>query len=372
MRVVCSIAALLCLTLVAGCGSQSTRPGEIAEGSPYPTSGSARVTGDFAGYPGVEPFIRRMQQQGFAPNQVAAVLSGAKREQWIIDAMDRQAPRPSTGPTGAWIRYRAKFLTPDNIANGVRFWQQNEAALNRASARYGVPPEYIVAIIGVETRYGGYVGKTRIVDALATLSFAYPRRADYFSGELASFLVMTKEEGIDPFGPRGSYAGAMGLGQFMPSSFRDYAVDFDGDGDRDLWNPTDAIGSVANYFKSHGWQAGVPVAVRANVQSPSGARAMKSGFATRYSLSELAGRGITPAGSLGGASQVSLLEFDVGTGYAYWLGAQNFYTITRYNHSSYYAMAVHQLARAIAERKGGQSGARVSDLVREPDLGRSG
>ena len=352
MRVVCSIAALLFLTLVAGCGSQSTRTGEIADSSPYPSSGSARVTGDFAGYPGVEPFSRRMQQQGFPPNQVAAVLSGAKREQWIIDAMDRQAPRPSTGPTGAWLRYRAKFLTPDNIANGVRFWQQNEAALNRASARYGVPPEYIVAIIGVETRYGGYVGKTRIVDALATLAFAYPRRADYFSDELASFLVMTKEEGIDPFGPRGSYAGAMGLGQFMPSSFRDYAVDFDGDRHRNLWHPADAIGSVANYFKSHGWQAGVPVVVRANVQSPSGARAMKSGFATRYSLSDLAGRGITPASSLGGVSQVSLLEFDVGTGYAYWLGTQNFYTITRYNHSSYYAMAVYQLGRAIAERKG--------------------
>jgi membrane-bound lytic murein transglycosylase B len=372
MRFVCSIAALLVLALLAGCGSQSTRPGEIPEGSPYPTSGSATVTGDFAGYPGVEPFIRRMQQQGFSPNQVAAVISGAKREQWILDAMDRQAPRPSTGPTGAWTRYRAKFLTPENIANGVRFWQQNAAALKQASARYGVPPEYIVAIIGIETRYGGYVGKTRIVDALATLAFAYPRRADYFSDELASFLVMTKEEGVDPFTPRGSYAGAMGLGQFMPSSFRDYAVDFDGDRHRNLWNPADAIGSVANYFKSHGWQAGVPVAVRANVQSPSAARAMKTGFDTRYSLNELASRGIVPAGSLGGASKVSLLEFDVGTGYAYWLGSQNFYTITRYNHSSYYAMAVHQLARAVAERKGELSVARVSDLVREPDSGRSG
>jgi membrane-bound lytic murein transglycosylase B len=365
MRLLSSIGVLLSVILVAGCGSQSTRPGDISEGSAYPlipASSSAAVTGDFAGYPGVDPFIRRMQQQGFAPNQVAAVLSGAKREQWIIDAMDRQAPRPSTGPTGAWTRYRAKFLTPDNIANGVRFWQQNEAALNRASARYGVPPEYIVAIIGVETRYGGYVGKTRIVDALATLAFAYPRRADYFSGELASFLIMTRDEGIDPFGPRGSYAGAMGLGQFMPSSFRDYAVDFDGDGDRDLWSSVDAIGSVANYFKSHGWQAGEPVAVRAQVQSGSTARAMKTGFDTRYGMRELAGRGIAPAGSFGGVSKVSLLELDVGSGYEYWLGSQNFYTITRYNHSTYYAMAVHQLARAIAARKGGPSGARLSSL----------
>jgi membrane-bound lytic murein transglycosylase B len=161
----------------------------------------------------------------------------------------------------------------------------------------------------------------------------------------------------------------------MPSSFRDYAVDFDGDGDRDLWSSVDAIGSVANYFKSHGWQAGEPVAVRAQVQSGSTARAMKTGFDTRYGMRELAGRGIAPAGSFGGVAKASLLELDVGSGYEYWLGSQNFYTITRYNHSTYYAMAVHQLARAIAAGKGGSSGARVSavpDLASEAESGRSG
>jgi membrane-bound lytic murein transglycosylase B len=370
---------LLSLVLIAltGCGSTSTRPVEVTDSSArssYPmtpasasTARSGQVTGDFADYPGVDPFIRRMQQKhGFSPAAVAAILSGATREQWIIDAMDRQAPRRSTGPTGAWTRYRAKFLTDDNITNGVRFWQQNETALKKAAARYGVPPEYIVAIIGVETRYGGYVGKTRLLDALATLSFAYPRRAEYFSGELESYLVMTRDEGINPGTLKGSYAGAMGLGQFMPSSFRDYAIDFDGDGDRDLWNPTDAIASVANYFKAHGWRAGEPVAVRADVRSAGEAQAMKAGFDTRYGLGQLANVGITPTGSLAGVSKVSLLQLDVGSGYDYWLGLSNFYTITRYNHSTYYAMAVHQLAQAIKSRKGLSGATRVSERAAQP------
>ncbi|MBK1645917.1 lytic murein transglycosylase B [Thiocapsa imhoffii] len=362
------------MLLTVGCSSQSTRPGEVTDRSSYrgsypviPASATASFTvvqGDFAGSSGVEPFMRRMQAQGFTPAQVAAILSGAKREQWIIDAMNRQAPRPSTGPTGAWIRYRAKFLTEANITNGVRFWRENQAALERAQARYGVPPEYVVAIIGVETRYGGYLGRTRIIDALSTLAFAYPRRSDYFTDELESFLIMTRDEGIDPFSPRGSFAGAMGLGQFMPSSFRDYAVDFDGDGDRDLWNPTDAIGSVANYFKAHGWQARQPVVVRAQVGS-GGVGALKVGFDTRYGVRELQNLGITPTGSLGNANQASLIRLDMGSGYEYWLGLQNFYTITRYNHSSYYAMAVHQLAQAIKSRHQGTGATRVSQQLEE-------
>lgn len=358
---------LALLLPLLGCGSTPSRDGDASAYPTIPASASTRVSGDFAGYPGVDAFVQRMQQRhGFSPYQVATILSSAKREQWIIDAMDRQAPRPSTGPTGAWLRYRAKFLTEDNIVNGVQFWRRNEAALERAAARYGVPPEYIVGIIGVETRYGGYVGKTRILDALATLAFAYPRRADYFTGELESFLLMTRDEGVDPFGPRGSYAGAMGLGQFMPTSFRDYAVDLDGDGHRDLWSPSDAIGSVANYFRSHGWQPGEPVAVRARVQSGTSPGSLKTGFDTRYGLAELAGRGLSPASSLSGVDRVSLLKLDIGSGYEYWLGGQNFYVITRYNHSTYYAMAVHQLAQAIRARKGGTSATRVSAVPRTP------
>jgi len=150
--------------------------------------------------------------------------------------------------SGNWTRYRAKFLTPDNISNGIGFGRRYGSTLRRAQARYGVPPEYVLAIIGVETRYGAYLEKYRVIDALATLAFDYLRRSRFFTGELESFLIVVRNEGMDPFRPRGSYAGAMGLGQFMPSSFHRWAVDFDGNGKRDLWNPVDAIGSIANYF----------------------------------------------------------------------------------------------------------------------------
>ncbi len=356
MRILLFALASLQLALLIGCSATPTR-----EAPAYrPDSGSGMVQGDFAGATGVDRFVRRMQKHGFTPGQTAAILSGAHRQASIIDLMDRQAPSKSKGPTGAWTRYRAKFLTDTSIANGVSFWRRNESALNRAAARYGVPPEYVVAIIGVETRYGDVVGKTRILDALATLAFSYPRRADYFADELEDFLIMTREEGVDPARPRGSFAGAMGLCQFMPSSFREHAVDLTGDGHRNLWNPADAIGSVANYFHRSGWRAGEPVAVRASVRPGSGAHGMKTGFESSYSLGELSSRGIAPAGSLGRVGQVSLLELDASGGYEYWLGLKNFYVITRYNHSNYYAMAVHQLAQAIRSRKGGSSGVRVS------------
>jgi membrane-bound lytic murein transglycosylase B len=355
MRVLSLVILLLALVFLAGCGSQSARDETWAE-----RGGRSGVTGDFAGSPGVDAFVRRMQAHGYQPRQTAAILSRAERKQGIIDLMDRQAPRRGSGPNGAWTRYRAKFLTDDNIANGVSFWRRNASALDRAESRYGVPPEYIVAIIGVETRYGGFVGQTRLIDALATLSFAYPRRATYFQNELEDFLIMAREEGLDPFRPRGSFAGAMGLCQFMPSSFREHAVDFTGDGHRNLWDSEDAIGSVANYFKHHGWRTGEAVVVRARVEDGANAGVMKAGFDTRYSVRDLSARGIYPAASAGDAGQVSLLQLDTAGGYEYWLGLTNFYVITRYNHSTYYAMAVHQLARAIRAARGGQDGLRLS------------
>jgi membrane-bound lytic murein transglycosylase B len=311
---------------------------------------SARVTGDYAGDPRVQAFIRRLaDKDGFDPTYLNAVFSQVERQQWIVDFVNRPRTAGPSGPTGAWTRYRAKFLTPDNIDNGVAFWHAHEAALQRAYAQYGVPPEYVVSILGVETRYGGYVGKYRVMDALTTLAFDYPRRADYFAGELESFLIMARDEGFDPFQPVGSYAGAMGLGQFMPSSFHRYAVDFDGDGKRNLWDPEDAIGSVANYFAKNGWHRGELVAVRADVQG-SAARAMKADFTTSYPLDVLSARGIRS--SLNGHRDVSLLRLDARGGYEYWLGLENFYVITRYNHSTYYAMAVHQLAQSIRARHG--------------------
>ena len=193
------------------------------------------------------------------------------------------------------------------------------------------------------------MGKTRILDALATLAFDYPRRATFFTGELEAFLVMTRDEGMDPTEPKGSYAGAMGYGQFMPSSFRSYAVDFNGNGHTNLWDPVDAIGSVANYFKAHGWEKGQPVAVRGQGQLPG----YEHGFQTRYPVTTLRGAGLAPTASLGNHKEASLLRLDVGTGYQYWYGLPNFYAITRYNHSTHYAMAVWQLGLAVRDARGG-------------------
>jgi len=367
MRCVFVLLTMLLAVALTGCGSNTPRddgPATRPEGSGSSASGHVGG-GGFAGNPAALRFASHMQKQhGFDAKAVTAVLARAKRESWIIEQMDKPV-RKSRGPsvpTGAWKRYRAKFITDDNIDKGVAFWQQYAGELKRASATYGVPPEIIVGIIGVETRWGRIMGKTRIIDALATLSFAYPRRSEYFTGELESFFLMARDEGLDPFKPKGSFAGAMGYGQFMPSSIRKYAVDHNGDGHRNLWNPVDAIGSVANYFKGHGWRTGQPVAVRATA-SGSAAGSLKSGFDTRYSPGTLARSGITPTGSLGGADQVSLLKLDVGGGYEYWLGLHNFYVITRYNHSTYYAMAVYQLGNAVKARMGGTGGARVAQVL---------
>jgi membrane-bound lytic murein transglycosylase B len=308
------------------------------------------LAGDYADDPSVEAFIRRMQREyGFDPAYLTGIFSRAERQQWILNFVNRPKVHGPSGPTGAWTRYRAKFLTEDNIDAGVDFWNRYRSALLRAYARYGVPPEYIVAILGVETRYGRYMGKHRVLDALATLAFDYPRRAEYFQGELEAFLLMAREEGMDPFQPLGSYAGAMGLPQFMPSSFRRYGVDFDGDGKCNLWDPVDAIGSVANYFASFGWKRGGLVAVRADVHG-SPPHALQADYETRYPLDVLRAQGISS--SLAGSGEVSLLRLDARGGYQFWLGLNNFYVITRYNHSTYYAMAVHQLAQAIRARHG--------------------
>jgi peptidoglycan lytic transglycosylase B len=349
MRIASIPLLLLAAATIAGCGSAPPRNDAYL---PSQGGGPGRLTGDYASYPAAKQFIDRMAtEHGFDRDELARTLSRAERQDWIVDLVNKPSGGGSSGPTGAWTRYRAKFLTESNIANGAAFWARNEATLRRAEAQYGVPPEAIVGILGVETRWGGYMGKTRIIDALATLAFDFPRRSAYFTDELEAFLVMTRDEGMDPFRPVGSYAGAMGLGQFMPSSFLRYAVDFDGDGHRNLWDTEDAIGSVANYFAAHGWRRGEPVAVRARSQGGEGA-VMKAGFDTRYSHSTLQAKGISPAGPVPAVGEVSLLRLDAKGGYEYWLGLNNFYVITRYNHSTYYAMAVYQLGQAVRARRG--------------------
>ena len=342
--------------LLAACSSKP-KPTETDTTTGTPSGGFLlepqhnvmQMGGDFANNPNAQQFIDKMvNKHGFDRQQLQEILSQAKRLDSVLRLMDNQAPttsvKPPSGPNGAWLRYRKKFITPDNVQNGVVFWNQYEDALNRAWQVYGVPPEIIVGIIGVETRWGRVMGKTRILDALATLSFNYPRRAEYFSGELETFLLMARDEQDDPLNLKGSFAGAMGYGQFMPSSYKQYAVDFSGDGHINLWDPVDAIGSVANYFKAHGWVKGDQVAVMANGQAPG----LPNGFKTKYSISQHAAAGLTPQQPLGNHQQASLLRLDVGTGYQYWYGLPNFYTITRYNHSTHYAMAVWQLGQAVA------------------------
>ena len=342
--------------LLAACSSKP-KPTETDTTTGTPSGGFLlepqhnvmQMGGDFANNPNAQQFIDKMvNKHGFDRQQLQEILSQAKRLDSVLRLMDNQATtttvKPPSGPNGAWLRYRKKFITPDNVQNGVVFWNQYEDALNRAWQVYGVPPEIIVGIIGVETRWGRVMGKTRILDALATLSFNYPRRAEYFSGELETFLLMARDEQDDPLNLKGSFAGAMGYGQFMPSSYKQYAVDFSGDGHINLWDPVDAIGSVANYFKAHGWVKGDQVAVMANGQAPG----LPNGFKTKYSISQLAAAGLTPQQPLGNHQQASLLRLDVGTGYQYWYGLPNFYTITRYNHSTHYAMAVWQLGQAVA------------------------
>ena len=311
-----------------------------------------RLSGDFAGYPAAERFIDKMvAQHGFSREYLYGLLSQAQRKQWTIEYMNREKPTTKPKP-GGWTRYRAKFLDELHISAGASFWAQHASALQRATQEYGVSPEHILGIMGVETIYGANLGNHRIIDALSTLAFDYPRRAEYFESELESLLIMSRKENQDPSRPKGSFAGAMGLGQFMPSSFLKYAVDFNGDGRKDLWDPEDAIGSIANYFSEFGWRTGEPVVSPAEVQGNQ-AEGLTTGFDTKYSLPTLASYGVRPTLNFS-ADEVSLLKLSVVDGDDYYVGYPNFYVITRYNHSTYYAMAVHQLGQAIKQRYQGR------------------
>jgi len=277
-----------------------------------------QLTGTYANSIALQNFISRMvHKQGFSLSYLNGLFSQANRLDSVI-RLENPAP-PTTGPTkpslGSWTRYRDKFLTEAHINNGVEFWRNNADAIQKASTTYGVDPEYLVGIIGVETYFGKNFGKTNILDALTTLSFDTVRRSNYFMSELESFLLMARDEGFDPRQPQGSWAGAMGYGQFMPSNFKTLAVDFNNDGRRDLWHAKDAIGSVANYFAHSGWQLHNPVTKRS-----------------------------TPD------TDASVIELSTYEGNEYWHIYPNFSVIKKYNNSNKYAMAVHQLAQGIKQR----------------------
>ena len=261
-----------------------------------------------------------------------------------------RAIRPPAVPEKqrSWERYRQRFVNAQRIAGGQNFWQDNAATLQRAEAIYGVPAEVIVAIIGVETLYGQNMGSFGVLEALASLAFHYPPRADFFRGELAQFLLLARENGVSPLEIKGSYAGAMGIPQFMPSSQRRFAVDFDGDDRIDLRHSnTDAIGSVARFLQQHGWQKGALVAVPARVDGLPAA-ALAAGIKPSLTVAELAAQGIVAAAD--GDRPAALIDLVTpGAATEYWLGFDNFYVLTRYNRSSFYAMAVFQLAAALRQ-----------------------
>lgn len=305
------------------------------------------VGGNYLSYPAMQQFIRRMQQvHGFDAQSLQALFANVQRNDEII----AKATKPAEGKS--WLQYRPIFLTEDRISSGLVFWQQHTATIDAAAQHYGVDPAYIVAIIGVETFYGRNTGNYYVLQALTTLAFDFPKRADFYQRELEQYLLLTREEQVQPLAWQGSYAGAMGLGQFIASSYRQYAQDFNRDGQRNLWNPDDAIGSVANYLARHGWQAGEDVAVPAYVSGQGYARLLnEKPVKPSLSLSALAAEGAAPVSHFR-VRQASLVQLDGAVSNEFWLAGDNFYVITRYNHSNKYAMAVHQLAQAIRQRMG--------------------
>jgi membrane-bound lytic murein transglycosylase B len=307
------------------------------------------MAADYDNAPLVNEFIAEMTRDyGFASEQLVSLFAEVERKQAILDAISRPAERVKP-----WSEYRPIFITDSRIARGVDFWREHEEALRKAEQDYGVPAEMIVAIIGVETFYGGNTGNYRVVDALSTLAFDYPPRAPFFRKELREFLMLTREEQVDPLTLKGSYAGAMGLPQFMPSSFRAYAVDFDGDGHINIWtNPTDAIGSVASYFKRHGWQPGEQVASRATVKGEQADQGLTQGLDPVSTVGQLRALGWSTEDTLSDELPVTAFRLEGAEGAEYWMGLPNFFVITRYNRSVMYAMAVNQLAEYLVTARG--------------------
>jgi membrane-bound lytic murein transglycosylase B len=286
---------------------------------------------------------KMVKDHGFKSDDLKALFSKAEYKQSIIDAISR----PAEG-TMTWARYQTIFLKDRRIKMGAEFWKENKAILDRAEKQYGVDPAIIVAIIGVETRYGDITGGYRVIDALSTLSFHYPKRAKFFVGQLEEILLIAQQENVDPLSLNGSYAGAMGMPQFIPTSYTHYAVDFNNDGVRDLWGSNeDVIGSVANYFAEHKWQAGGPVAFPVKVEGSAWQDARSKHGKAMHTGLELAEMGIPIPMGIGSNAKLGFLEFEGTEGLEHWITGNNFYVITRYNHSKLYAMAVLQLAEKI-------------------------
>ena len=344
------LSLLAALLPLHGHAATQVKPASATKASKATTPPKATKAGPpFSASPEVREFIAGMHENyGFDVDHLMQQFATIHSNATVLRAI-----QPAAVPElqRSWERYRARFLNERRLTHGLRFWQANSAELARADAIYGVPPEIIVAIIGVETEYGQNMGKFSVLEALATLAFDYPPRAPFFRGELEQFLLMARENGISPLDYKGSYAGAIGIPQFMPSSQRRFAVDFDGDDRIDLrGSATDAIGSVARFLNMHGWQTKAPVAVAAHVEGD--VRALiAAGIKPVTPLQVLLAQGVVAAGDAERpAALIDLVTPDRPT--EYWVGFDNFYVITRYNRSSFYAMSVFQLADAIREAYG--------------------
>ena len=302
--------------------------------------------------PDVESFIEQLvTTHQFERRKLQRWFRQARVQSSVLAAMARPATaRP-------WHEYRASQLTAARIRGGVDYWQRHAVALERASAEYGVPPEILVATIGLETFYGRNTGGNNVFDTLVTLAFSYPPRAALFRGELEQFLLLSRELRLDPLRFTGSYAGALGVPQFLPSSYRRYAVDFDHDGRRDLWDHGDAIGSVANYYKSYGWQRGEPVIVAIEQQAETTGDEfrllLERGLKPHTTVAAIRRGGVTPAAPVADDALVCVFGAESESGMRYWLGYNNFYVITRYNRSINYALSVHELAQELRRARQG-------------------
>lgn len=310
-------------------------------------AGTAMAGPGYDTHPEAIRFADEMAQtHGVAASDVLGSLGRVERNDRVI----RLITPPTKRGVRSWERYRSRFIEPVRIEAGAEFWREHTDTLRAASLKYGVPESIIVAIIGVETIYGRNTGSFVVAEALATLAFDYPPRAPLFRRELENLFLLARDSGRDPLSYEGSYAGALGFPQFLPSSIRSYAVDFDGDGKIDLeGSPTDAIGSVANYLAAHGWIAGAPVAVRAHVEDAASAKALVDlGIEPTVSAQVLADHQVLPLGELPDNTLSTLVDLETpGAATEYWLGFRNFYVITRYNRSSFYAMAVYALSEAL-------------------------
>lgn len=300
-------------------------------------------------HPGTDDFVARATSEyGLSESEVRALLMEAEYKQSIVDAISRPAEAKP------WYKYRPIFLTEKRISEGVHFWKENQELIAAASEKFGVDEEIIVSIIGVETFYGRITGNYRIIDALVTLGFYYPKdlssdRSPFFSSELIQYMQLASEEQLPAAEVTGSYAGAMGMGQFMPSSYREYAVDFDGDGRRDLWRSTpDVVGSVANYLHRHGWQPGQPVTRRAIASTGAAFDEISSrNLKPTLTVAEWQEKGFQSSNELPPELPAAVLKLAEENRSTYWLTFKNFYVITRYNRSPRYAMAVYELSQEI-------------------------